>query len=193
MDGDMDDEAERDAIIEREIAVQWERLMLADIVKQAVRKKEEAEAKFRVERVLCKMMIEEFERAHGAERKLLESELADMSHREKLLLEKLSTMEASKNCVENLTTKLETIDLQDSVVDTPKPLELSSFRTSNVINRRICKRFPNGIFFGTVKSYDRKNKWWRILFDDGEHVEEFDRGELEHHLRVYESIERVVC
>lgn len=54
------------------------------------------------------------------------------------------------------------------------------------VNRRVGKFFENVIYFGIVSGYDTNEELWQIDYDDGDE-EEFDKDELAHHLRLYES------
>lgn len=55
------------------------------------------------------------------------------------------------------------------------------------INRRVAKDFDEGLFFGTVQSYDSKQKWFRIVYDDGDE-EDFVYKMLRFHLDYYDRV-----
>ncbi|KAI2512714.1 CAS/CSE protein [Fragilaria crotonensis] len=63
-----------------------------------------------------------------------------------------------------------------------------SMDPSQVINRRVAKYFDGQIYFGTVRSFDPSEGFWKIDYDDGDE-EEFDTNELQVHLRLRESNE----
>jgi hypothetical protein len=180
----MNFETERAAIAECEIIEQWEAIVVAERARKALTKNDEVDSKLGVEHEMVTIKMEERQTRLWPGTEVVEQKLADASRRENELLEKLSIMEeASRNRIESMSEKLETADLEAVVVATkvplPEPLAQSSSRTSKVIMRRICKRFQNGIFFGTVISYNLMT--WRIRYDNG-HLEDIHQGELERHL-----------
>lgn len=54
------------------------------------------------------------------------------------------------------------------------------------ISRRFAKNFGGGVCFGTVKSYDDEEKFWKVMYDDGD-FDENDKEELLDGLKLYKE------
>merc|ERR1711865_549919 len=69
----------------------------------------------------------------------------------------------------------------------PKKLDLITGGEESVIGMRIAKDLYGSIHFGTVRKYCTENKYWHVLFDDGD-SEEFGRQEIRYLISKCEKI-----
>ena len=67
----------------------------------------------------------------------------------------------------------------------PKQLDMDAGK--DLIGRRIGKDFNGEIYFGTLDKFCPKNKFYHVLYDDGD-SEEFLREGIDHLLSHYETI-----
>jgi hypothetical protein len=59
-------------------------------------------------------------------------------------------------------------------------------RPKSYVGQRVGKFFDDECFFGDIDSYDKKNKLWRVVYDDGDE-EDFDAKEVIKYRKVYEE------
>merc|ERR1712161_37582 len=46
------------------------------------------------------------------------------------------------------------------------------------VGTKIAKKFKRDIYYGTIKSVDAKNKWYHVVYDDGDE-EDFEDDEID--------------
>merc|ERR1712238_461830 len=49
------------------------------------------------------------------------------------------------------------------------------------VGTKIAKKFKRDIYYGTIKSVDAKNKWYHVVYDDGDE-EDFEDDEIDKYL-----------
>jgi hypothetical protein len=59
-------------------------------------------------------------------------------------------------------------------------------RPESYVGKRVAKFFDDECFFGDIDHFDKKNKLWRVIYDDGDE-EDFDDREVMKHCKVYEE------